>query len=480
MTLRTLKTFSFSLYLLALCFFTNSCMVGSEYERPGIDIPQAWLIPVEDANSIADIVWWELFKDETLQSLIRIALDENKDLRISIVRIKEARGAFRATGADRWPQIDAISKVGRAQGSEKISPGSAAVDFYSFAGILSWEVDLWGKLQRATNASYAQLLATEESKNAVVLSLISDIAQAYFEMLDLDRRIAIAERTVKSREESLRIARLRFTGGITSELEVKQAESEFASAKTIVPDFKNQLFAKENELSILLGRNPGSIRRGQTLVEQYLSPEIPAGLQADLLRRRPDIRRAEKKLVASSERVGIAEADFLPSLSLTGILGLESGHFSSLFNSSADIWKIAADVSTPIVTAGRLEGNLGIVKAQFEQARLNYKQSIQQAFREVNDSIMNYYQSKEIRTANEDLVRASSKYLKLAYVMYENGEASYLDFLDAERQLFDAELTLSQTIRDQLVSMVTVYKALGGGWNTKADLQPVSIKEETN
>lgn len=453
------------------------CKVGPDYERPEIEAPDQWRIESEDAGSLADAAWWELFDDPILQGHIEIALEQNKDLRIAIARIDEARGALRISNSRRLPQVDAAAGARRDQRSEEITPGARARDTYDVAGGFGWEIDLWGKLERATEAAYAELLSAEHTRQAVVLSLITDVAILYFQIQDLDRRIEITGRTVNSRQESLRIAVRRFEAGETSELEVRQAQSQLAEARRVMPDLKSQLAARENELSILLGRNPGSIRRSASDYEHRLPETIPAGLPVQLLERRPDVRRTEEQLVAASARIGVAEGEFLPSLSLSGALGFRSRNVSTLFNDSAFAWETGAQALAPLYQGGRLKGNLEVAEAQFVQARLLYERVVLQSFREVNSAMADYTYAADIRQAQEELVRATQAYSDLAYQMYEAGEVGYIEFLDAQRQLFNAELSLSQTVRQQLTAFVSVYKALGGGWSQRPSPDTVSPPE---
>jgi len=446
------------------------CTVGPEYERPEIEMPESWREKSQDVNSVADIYWGDFYKkDETLLSLIQMALKNNKDVLTAAARIEEFHGAYRAVYGEEFPQFGISGAIARSQSSRELAPTAKPRDDFSLIGELVWEMDIWGKLKHGTEAARADLLSTEHGYRAIVLTLVSDVAIIYFDIQDLDRRIEITEQTIDSRRESLEMAKRRFEGGLTSELEVKQADSELASALAVIPRLRNDLHLNENALSVLLGQNPSEIPRGAELIGLELPQEVPAGLPNELLRRRPDILQSEQQLIAACHRIGVAEAEFYPSLGLSGIIGQEAPHFSSLFNSKATLWEAAASTSTPIFSFGRLEGNLDAAKAKFEQARLQYEQAVLIAFREINNSLSAYNEAIEQREAQEYLVRANTDYARLALAKYLNGEVGYLDYLDAKRQLFNAELSLSQSIRDQYVALVYIYKTLGGGWNAEQE-----------
>ena len=448
----------------------QGCTVGPEYERPEIEMPESWRETRQDVNSIADIYWGDFFKkDETLLSLIQMALENNKDILTAEARIEEFRGAYRAVYGEEFPKFGISGTAGRSQSSKEISPTAAPTDNFKLIGELVWEMDIWGKLKHGTEAARADLLSTEYGYRAIILTLISDVAKTYFEIQDLDRQIEITEQNINSWRESLELAKRRFEGGLTSELEVKQADSELASALAVISRLRYNLDVKENTLSFLLGQIPAEIPRGTELIGLELPQEVPAGLPNELLRRRPDILQSEQELIAACHRIGVAEAEFYPSLSLSGIIGQEAPHFSSLFNSTATVWEAAASTAAPIFTFGRLEGNLDAAKAKFEQARLQYEQAVLKALREVDNGLSAYNQAIEQRKAQEYLVRANTDYARLALAQYINGEVGYIEFLDARRKLFDAELSLSQSIRDQFEVLVFLYKALGGGWKTEQE-----------
>lgn len=459
--------------VLLAALLLSGCAMGPDYARPDVAMPATWRSPTDAAASLGAMEWWQLFRDDTLQGLIRAALDENKDVRLAVARVLESRAQLGATRAVQFPQID--GKAGyRNERASRVSfpPVSDKVDteqeFFKSSLDLSFEIDLWGRLRRATEAARAELLASEEARRNVIVTLLSDVAQAYFTLLDLDRELEIARQTLASRRESLRIVRLRFESGITSELDLRRAEGEVAGASAQIPDLERQIAQSENRISILLGRNPGPVPRGASLTELPLLPEVPAGLPSALLERRPDLRQAEQRLVAANARIGEAKAAFFPQIMLTGAFGVESIALSDLFTGPAKIWQFGPKVTIPIFNAGRLRSNLRAAEARQEQALIQYRQTIQQAFREVEDALVTHRKLREIRPDREVLVASARRSLALAELRYKDGLASYLDVLDAQRQLFAAEIELTRINRDQLTSVVQVYKALGGGWTPEA------------
>jgi outer membrane protein, multidrug efflux system len=342
------------------------------------------------------------------------------------------------------------------------------MDFYRTNFDLSFEIDLWGRLRRATEAARAEMLASEENRQTVVMTLVSDVAQGYFDLLELDQEAQIDRRTLASRQSSLELVRHRYDDGLASDLDVKRAEEEVASAAATVPDVDRQIAQAENHLSILLGQNPGRIARGQSLDQEVMPPHVPAGLPSALLEQRPDIRAAEERLVAANARIGEAKAEFFPQISLTGAFGTESISLSDFFTGPSRAWQAGPTVTLPIFNGGRLSANLHATEAREQQSLIQYRQSIQEAFREVDDALVFHQKARAIRLQREQQVKAAEQALALANLRYVNGVSSYLDVLDTERQLFSAEIDLAVITRDQLNAVVLVYKALGGGW--EADL----------
>ncbi|MCI0423904.1 MAG: efflux transporter outer membrane subunit, partial [Acidobacteria bacterium] len=330
--------------------------------------------------------------------------------------------------------------------------------------LLSFEVDLWGRLRRATEAARANLLATEENRKAVVTTLVGDVATAYFDLLELDTELEIAKRTLATRQESLRLINVRQQGGVATLLDVRQAEQLVYGAAQTIPDIERLIERRENQISLLLAKNPGEVVRGRRLTEQEQPPSVPPGLPSSLLERRPDIRAAEQNLVAANAIIGVAKAAYFPRISLTGFLGFESNQLSSLFTGPTRVWQFVPQVTQPIFTAGRLKSNVRLAEAQQQIALVQYEKTIQTAFREVSDALVEYRKVKEIRAQQELLVNTLQDRSRLAYLRYQGGVDTQLNALDADRDLFSAELSLALTRRNELLALVQLYKALGGGW----------------
>ena len=475
------------LVIVSGCSF-GGCALGPNYERPEVNTPETFRMQEGEKTheqSLADLQWWDLFKDSHLQALIRYAQFENKDVRLAASRVREARAQLGVTGADQYPQINGNASAQRNQTS-----GAAAQQFGIPGGSregpttnqfkatfdLSFELDLWGKLRRATEAAQAELIEQEWARRTVVLTLVSDIAQAYFELQELDLELEIAKLTSRTREETLELIRLRKMMGQSSTLDIRRAEQEVARAQAVIPDLERQIAQKENQLSILVGRNPDTVIRASGLEDQTFPPDVPAGLPSALLARRPDIQEAEQRLIAANAQIGVAKAAFFPQISLTGNYGGQSLEFSDLFVGTSRIWSFGPSITVPIFQAGRNLANLEVAEARHDQAVISYEQAIQQAFREVEDALIGHQKTREIRVAQEELLRVSREARQLAQLEYLNGQANYLDVLDAQRQLFDVEIAFAQTQRNQLLAVVQVYKAIGGGW----DVSPSSQKSSTN
>jgi len=444
------------------------CTLGPDYRRPTVPTPGAWRdgTPTPDPASLADLSWWELFQDQELRDLVRVSLEANKDLRIAVTRVDQARAQLGITRAAHFPQVDAGASATTNRTSDTVRPRGQGGDFglLSTTVDLSFELDLWGRLRRASEAARAELLASEETRHAVVMTLVSDVAAAYLQLRELDLELEITRRTVAARQQSLGIVRDRFEGGLTSALDLRQAETDLASTAALIPDLERQITQTENQLSILLGRNPSGIGRGRPLTGQTFPPTVPAGLPSALLERRPDIRQAEETLVAANARVGVAKAAFFPQISLTGFFGVESVALSDLFTGPSRIWQFGPSVTLPIFNAGRNRANLQLTEAQQREALLRYEQAIQQAFREVEDALVAHRRAREALAEQDAAVRASREALAIAELRYTSGLTSYLNVLDAQRTLLTAELAQSRTLRAQLVAVVQLYRALGGGW----------------
>ncbi|WP_300456234.1 efflux transporter outer membrane subunit [Accumulibacter sp.] len=451
-----------------LALLASGCMVGPDYVRPSVDTPAAWRLTEQDARDLANTAWWEQFGDPVLDDLVATALRENKDLKIAAARIEEFAGNYGFVRAGLFPQIGVGYEVSRQRST---LPGGAEPSTYnSYQAVLnaSWEIDLWGRLRRQTEAARAQLLASEEGRRAVILSLVGSVAGAYVNLRDLDRQLEIARATAKSRGESYEIFKLRFEGGVISLLELSQNRSQYEEALASIPPLEKAIVQQENGLSVLLGRNPGPIVRGKD-IDQLALPAIPAGLPSDLLERRPDIRRAEQSLIAANALIGAAKAAYFPSISLTGLFGFASTSLSKLFDSQSKVWQYGAPISMPIFTAGAIAGQVQAAEASQQQALLAYQKAIQEAFREVNDALVNQDRTREQLKAQKRQVAALQQYAGTARLRYENGYTSYIEVLDAERSLFNVQLQYTQTQQAQLQAMINLYLAMGGGWVSEAE-----------
>jgi multidrug efflux system outer membrane protein len=459
--------------LLIVCV-AQTCAFSQKYQQPQVPTPKTFrgdLATQPDPQTLANLKWFEIFKDEKLQQLIREALANNYDLREATARIDAARANYGITRSDQFPTIygsaDVVNQRLSRSGSFDI-PERAKRD-RSFGSVLlnllTFELDIWGRLRKATAAAKADLLASEDARRAVLTTLVSDVATAYFTLLELDNELEISRRTLVSRRESLGIIRLRQQRGVSTMLEVREGEQLVYDASEVIPALEQQIQQTENFLSYLIGKNPSSIARGLSLDEQVMPPSVPAGLPSDLIERRPDIRAAENSLIAANARISVAKKAYFPRISLTGFLGFESGQLSNLFKASRSVWQFVPEVTQPIFTGGRLKSNVRLTQAERDFLLVGYEQTIQNAFREVSDSLVAYEKIREIRTQRAFLVETLRDRSRLSYLRYRGGVATLLDALDADRDLFDAERSLTVSRRDELVSVVQLYKALGGGWN---------------
>lgn len=419
-----------------------------------------------DQGSIGDLKWFEVFKDEELQKLVRTAFAQNYDLRAAVARINAARANLGLARSDQFPQVVGSGDLTTTRNS-KNGPlvGGRARSFGSlFLNLLNFELDVWGRLRQQTKAARAELRASEEDRKAVMTIVVGDVATGYFSLLELDSELEIARRTVATREDSLRLIKLRQQGGVSTMLDVRQAEELVYQASQTIPDTERAIAQTENQISLLLGNNPGSITRGRPLTAQEELPSVPVGLPSALLERRPDIRAADASLEAQGALVRAAKAAYFPRISLTGLLGFQSDQLSNLFTGASRAWTFAPEVTQPIFTAGRLKSNVKFARSQQELALVQYQQTIQNAFREVSDALIQYRKVKEIRVQQEALVATLRDRSRLAHLRYEGGVDTLLNALDADRELFDAELSLVQTRRNELLSLVQLYRSLGGGW----------------
>ena len=447
----------------------GGCKVGPNYRRPAVQPPTAFRELSNNpqvqaqAASYADLPWWQVFQDPQLQELIRTALKQNYDLQLATERINASRAQLVVTRSNLFPQVAGNGNF--SGGKENLE--QSRFNFLTLTADAAFQVDLFGKLRRATEAARAELLATEDARQTVILTLVSDVASDYFALLQLDLQLTITHDTVRTQQDSVKLTNLRLQHGVATKLDVLQAQQVLDSANATVPDLERQIAQEENAISILLGHYPEGVPRGRPLVNQWLPPEVPPGLSSTLLERRPDIREAEQLLVAANAEIGVAKAQFFPQISLTGSGGGSFGRssaFSGLMTSQLGIWSYGAQVSQPIFTGGALTGNLRFAKSEHEQALIAYKQAIQQAFGDVSDALIGYQKLHEVRVLQEQTVADLQESVRLSILRYQGGTTTYLEVLDGQRSLFSAELVLAQARGTEYQSLVQLYRALGGGW----------------
>ena len=453
--------------LLPILLLAGGCTVGPDYVRPEIDTPANYRIDAGDSADVANTRWWSQFNDPKLDELIEIALRNNKDLRIAAERVLEFAARVDISRAGLYPQLGYEGSGGR---SKSRSPGGTSFTENSFLASLNvgWELDVWGRIQRATEAERALLLAAEEGRRTVILTLVSSVATAYVNLLNLDYQLQITNKTVQSRQESLRLFELQFQGGVVSELEVAQVRSELELARTRIPQIERETALLENSLSVLLGQNPGPISRGQRFDDLAL-PSVPFGLPSDLIDRRPDIRAAEQQLIAANALIGVAKAQYFPRISLTGLFGYTSTDLSDLLQSSSDNWGYGGGLLGPIFDGGRIEADIRATEAEQRQALIDYQLTVQTAFREVDDALISNRKAREIVISQQRQLDALRDYARYARLRFDEGQVSYIEVLDAERRLFDSELSDAVSRADVYVTLVNVYKAMGGGWVDQAE-----------
>jgi outer membrane protein, multidrug efflux system len=449
----------------------GGCAIGPDYKRPSVAEPGTFRgQAAAEAASLADAPWWEVFQDPILKYLIQQALRGNYDVRIAVARVQEARANFRVARSDLYPSLDYGAGVSRS----KITPGVAgapggpapeASNFYYGALAASWEVDIWGRIRRSNEAARATLLGTQDAQRGVWLTLVSDLAQAYFELLALDVRLQIARDSTDAYQRTYNLFLDRFQQGAASKLETSRAQGALGEAQANIPQLESDIVAKENQISILLGQPPAPIPRGSPMYDQPVVPTVPAGLPSTLLERRPDLRQAEQQLVSANARIGIAKAEFFPKLSLTALFGTASPEVSALTGGSATIWAVAGMLSGPLLNAGRTLGNYRASVAQWEQARLEYEQTVLIALREVADALTALGKLSDAETGQDYSVRALQEAVQHAMDRYQHGLASYYEVLEAQQQLYPAQNALAQIRRNRLLVHVGLYKALGGGWS---------------
>ncbi len=446
------------------------CAVGPNYKRPPTTVPDAYRgLPQAEAAkpgaiSFGDQKWWEAFQDETLQSLIRTALQQNYDVRIAAARILEARAQLGITRADQLPSVRANAAATNERIPRSLAGPAGNTSATQLSLSLAWELDFWGKFRRATESARANLLANEWARQEVISTLVSDVAAGYFQLRELDLELDISRQTLTSRQDSLRLTQTLADHGATSLLDVRQAEQLVFAAGASIPDLERRIEQQENFISTLLCENPQAVPRGRKLTDQPHAPEVPAGLPSTLLERRPDIRQAEQQLVAFNAQIGVAKADFFPQISLTGTGGYQSSALTSLFSGPAGLWSFGGSLAQPIFEGGRIRNRVRFAEAQQQESALIYQRTIQQAFREVSDALVGYRKSQEFRFQQEQLTRSAEDATRLSNMRYKGGATSYLEVLDSDTRQFTAQLALAQAQLAELQSLVRIYRALGGGW----------------
>ena len=450
----------------------SACAVGPNYERPAVTVPEKFRsAPAEEISrklpmdaSIVDRPWWEIFDDPALKALIDEALRNNYDVRVATWRVEEFRARAGIVRSQFFPQVQYQGGWSRSRQSEFVQPGSSPVNLQDVNLGLSWEIDLWGRIRRLSEAGLAEYLSTEEARRAVLLSVVSEVAQGYFELLEFDQRLAIARRTTDAFQGTYDLFSHQLEGGIASQLEVSRAEAALKAASASIPDLERQIVAQENLICLLLGRDPGPIPRGAILTEQTLPPKVPPGLPSALLERRPDVGQAEELLVSANAQVGAALADFFPKIGLTGAFGGVSPGLSELFQ-AGKAWSIAAGLAGPIFQGGRLKNQYHANVAIFEEAKARYESVVTRAFGEVSTALSSYQKLASAEVEQARSVAAYQDAVRLANIRYSGGLSSYVEVLDAEQQLFPAENTLAATRLARLEALVALYKSLGGGWS---------------
>ena len=457
--------------LLTLGLLLTGCAVGPDYSRPAITTPEVYRGANPNPSAtvstqlLGDQKWWDVFQDPVLQELIRLALQQNYDVRIAASRVLQAQAQLGITRADQFPTVSAGSQV-----SGQYTPKTSSIfpAYRTNAGELDlsvvWNLDFWGKYRRQTEAARANLLASQWGQRAILSSVVSSVATAYFTLRELDWALDVSKQTLAARQNSLQLTNVLARNGSASALDVRQSEQLVYTAAETIPDLERQISQEENSLSILLGDNPGPIPRGRPLTEQPDPPGVPVGLPSELLERRPDIREAEETLVAANAQIGVAKAALFPSISLTGLAGFESNALNNLFSHSQRIWNEAGSLTQPVFAGGALRSEVRLAEAQEQQMLLTYRQTIMNAFQQVSNSLVAYQKGREFREQQELLTTAAEDTDRLSKILYQHGGASYLQVLTSENNAFAAELNLAQAQLDERLALVQLYNALGGGW----------------
>lgn len=454
------KNFKYTVIIFCAIITLSSCKVGKSYTRPDVALPDS-LIAGQDSISMSDLAWWQIYTDPLLVSLIEQALEYNKDVLIAATRVKELAAKKRIDTANLFPQLDAGASVYTKATRDE---DGNTTNSHSYSGniALSWELDLWGNLRWSRQVSIAEYLQSIEAQRAIQLTIISEVAQAYYELIALDAEMEILQQTLEDRKASIRLARIRFEGGLTSEIPYQQAQVELARTATMIPEQERAITLKENELAFLIGSYPKKINRSKSLESLYSIEELPYGLPSQLLERRPDIRGAEQSLIAAHASVGVSYTNMFPRISLTGKVGSDNSELSSFLKTPYSL--IEGALVTPLFQMGKNRAAWKAQKAAYEQELYSYEKTVLNAFIETQNSIVNYNKQREVHSLKSHLERSAQKYVEFARLQYINGAINYMDVLDAQRGYLDAQIGLNNAVRDELLAVIQLYKTLGGGW----------------
>ena len=465
------------LILTGIALFSG-CLVGPEFQAPEYENPATYRFDSIQADTMANLAWWELFQDTMLHRLIDSALVNNLDVRVAASRIEEARAFAGFTKADLYPKINIQANIGRGNAVGTANLGDAVTNI-GFAPSLNWEIDFWGKFRRANRAAQSELLATQYNQRAIMVDLISEVATSYFVLIGFDALRTIAEQTYQARQTSTDLIQARFDRGIAAEIDLNQAQIQEAIAQAAVPFYERQIALTENSLSILLGQSPDIVLR-DSLIQQTLPPDVPPGLPSELLIRRPDLQEFFYGLAAQHEQIGIATAQRLPSISLTGLFGFSSNQLNSVFTGDGIIWNVGAGLIGPLFQFGKNKRRVEIEEQRYEQTLLEYEKRVLLAFKDVDDALIQIKTYREeIKARNFQLTSANNA-VRLSRARYYGGETSYLEVLESERQQFNAALEAASVFTDQLVSYVNLYKALGGGWISEEERTEAENQQNGN
>jgi len=465
------------LIAVGLVALLGGCAVGPDYERPKTEAPAAYQYQEKEALDTANTLWWNQFQDPVLDDLIAEALAHNLNVQIAAANVEAAAALLTQERASLYPQVGYSGSGTKQRSSEsEISLPRNPRTTYQTVASASWEIDLWGRIRRLSEAARANLMATDEARRGVILSLVSSVAGTYMQLRALDQQLVIAKSSLATYEESVKLFELQFEYGQVSQMTVEQARSQYETAAVTIPAIESQIAQLENALSVLLGRNPGSITRGKT-IEEIAFPAVPAGLPSDLLENRPDIRKAEQDLIAANAQIGAAKALYFPTISLTGVLGYASSALSDLFEGPSKVWNYSGSITGPIFAGGAIRGTVKQAEAIRKAALLNYQLTIQSAFADVDNALVSHRKLVEQIAAQGRLVKASSEYERLARLQYDGGYVPYSTVLQAQQQLFPAELNYAQYRATLFNSLINIYKAVGGGWVHQADQMTAPVEQ---